>query len=262
MDAQRGRRVPFRDAGQQGVCFDSGSFGHQAEFRHSADERHGGAASHCAAHLAMSADPRESALCRRGMRSAVCTGRRCARHPARTDRRGGQHGRGRPSGVMRRAGLCRCRTPDLIIDFATLTGAAQVALVGAAGALSNDERVVQDSRAQRPPNTTRSGRCRCGPATMTATSKIADLNNVASSPFAGSIFGAFPEAFRQLDLAAHRSVCVEFQRPPGGASAPRRSCAESALPRSNAMALRKLGGMRKKTLRSTPAAIPGRWSTA
>jgi len=82
--------------------------------------------------------------------------------------------------------------PDLIIDFATLTGAARVALGPELPALfGNDERVVQDlaraAAAEHDP---------LWPMPLWAgyddelTSKIADLNNVASSPFAGSIFGA------------------------------------------------------------------------
>ena len=82
--------------------------------------------------------------------------------------------------------------PDLIIDFATLTGAARVALGPELPALfGNDERVVQDlartAAAEHDP---------LWPMPLWAgyddelASKIADLNNVASSPFAGSIFGA------------------------------------------------------------------------
>jgi leucyl aminopeptidase len=82
--------------------------------------------------------------------------------------------------------------PDLIIDFATLTGAARVALGPELPALfGNDEGVVQDlartAAAEHDP---------LWPMPLWAgyddelASKIADLNNVASSPFAGSIFGA------------------------------------------------------------------------
>ena len=82
--------------------------------------------------------------------------------------------------------------PDLIIDFATLTGAARVALGPELPALfGNDDRVVQDlarsAAAEHDP---------LWPMPLWAgyddelASKIADLNNVASSPFAGSIFGA------------------------------------------------------------------------
>ncbi len=82
--------------------------------------------------------------------------------------------------------------PDLIIDFATLTGAARVALGPELPALfGNDERVVQElariSAAEHDP---------LWPMPLWAgyedelASKVADLNNVASSTFAGAIFGA------------------------------------------------------------------------
>ncbi len=82
--------------------------------------------------------------------------------------------------------------PDLIIDFATLTGAARVALGPELPALfGNDERVVRElarvAAAEHDP---------LWPMPLWAgyedelASKIADLNNVASSPFAGAIFGA------------------------------------------------------------------------
>src|SRR6202789_97683 len=82
--------------------------------------------------------------------------------------------------------------PDLIIDFATLTGAARVALGPELPALfGNDERVVQElariSAAEHDP---------LWPMPLWAgyedelASKIADLNNVAASGFAGAIFGA------------------------------------------------------------------------
>jgi len=82
--------------------------------------------------------------------------------------------------------------PDLIIDFATLTGAARVALGPELPALfGNDERVVDElarlAAAEHDP---------LWPMPLWAgyedelASKIADLNNVASSTFAGAIFGA------------------------------------------------------------------------
>jgi leucyl aminopeptidase len=81
--------------------------------------------------------------------------------------------------------------PDLIIDFATLTGAARVALGPELPALfGNDEHVVQElarvAAAEHDP---------LWPMPLWAgyedelSSKIADLNNVASSGFAGAIFG-------------------------------------------------------------------------
>jgi leucyl aminopeptidase len=82
--------------------------------------------------------------------------------------------------------------PDLIIDFATLTGAARVALGPELPALfGNDEGIVQElariSAVEHDP---------LWPMPLWAgyedelASKIADLNNVASSNLAGAIFGA------------------------------------------------------------------------
>lgn len=82
--------------------------------------------------------------------------------------------------------------PALIVDFATLTGAARVALGPELPALfGNDERVVHElaraAAAEHDP---------LWPMPLWAgyedelASKVADLNNVASSTFAGAIFGA------------------------------------------------------------------------
>jgi leucyl aminopeptidase len=83
-------------------------------------------------------------------------------------------------------------TPDLIMDFATLTGAARVALGPELPALfGNDAGIVQElariAAAEHDP---------LWPMPLWAgyedelTSKIADLNNVAASSLAGAIFGA------------------------------------------------------------------------
>ena len=88
--------------------------------------------------------------------------------------------------------LADAEHPDLIMDFATLTGAARVALGPELPALfGNDEGIVQDlaavAAAEHDP---------LWPMPLWAgyedelASKIADLNNVASSAFAGAIFGA------------------------------------------------------------------------
>jgi len=88
--------------------------------------------------------------------------------------------------------LADAEHPDLILDFATLTGAARVALGPELPALfGNDDAVVQElaaaGAAEHDP---------LWPMPLWAgyddelTSKIADLNNVASSTFAGAIFGA------------------------------------------------------------------------
>jgi len=88
--------------------------------------------------------------------------------------------------------LADAEHPDLIIDFATLTGAARVALGPELPALfGNDDGLVQDlartAAAEHDP---------LWPMPLWASyedelaSKIADLNNVAASTFAGAIFGA------------------------------------------------------------------------
>ncbi len=83
-------------------------------------------------------------------------------------------------------------SPDLIVDFATLTGAARVALGPELPALfGNDDGIVRElarvAAAEHDP---------LWPMPLWAgyedelASKIADLNNVASSSHAGAIFGA------------------------------------------------------------------------
>src|SRR6202522_1342767 len=88
--------------------------------------------------------------------------------------------------------LADAEQPDLIVDFATLTGAARVALGPELPALfGNDESVVQDlARAAAAEHDT------LWPMPLWAgyedelTGKVADLNNVSASPLAGAIFGA------------------------------------------------------------------------
>jgi leucyl aminopeptidase len=88
--------------------------------------------------------------------------------------------------------LADAERPDLIIDFATLTGAARIALGPELPALfGNDEGVVADiarvAAAEQDP---------LWPMPLWAPydedlgSKIADLNNMSSTPFAGAIYGA------------------------------------------------------------------------
>jgi len=88
--------------------------------------------------------------------------------------------------------LADAELPDLIIDFATLTGAARVALGPELPALfGNDEGIVHElaaaAAAEHDP---------LWPMPLWLSyedelaSKIADLNNVASSNLAGAIFGA------------------------------------------------------------------------
>jgi leucyl aminopeptidase len=88
--------------------------------------------------------------------------------------------------------LADAEQPDLIIDFATLTGAARVALGPELPALfGNDESVVLDlARAAAAEHDT------LWPMPLWAgyedelSGKVADLNNVSASPLAGAIFGA------------------------------------------------------------------------
>src|SRR5882757_2962524 len=88
--------------------------------------------------------------------------------------------------------LADAERPDLIIDFATLTGAARVALGPELPALfGSDETLVNDLA-----RTAATEHDPLWPMPLWAGyddelgSKIADLNNVAASGFAGAIFGA------------------------------------------------------------------------
>jgi leucyl aminopeptidase len=88
--------------------------------------------------------------------------------------------------------LADMERPDLIIDFATLTGAARAALGPELPALfGNDDTLVRDFAA-----TAAAEHDPVWPMPLWGSyddelaSKIADLNNVASSGFAGAIFGA------------------------------------------------------------------------
>jgi leucyl aminopeptidase len=82
--------------------------------------------------------------------------------------------------------------PDLLIDMATLTGAARTALGPDIPAVfSNDESLAQEL--------TQIGKAQCDPVWPLPlwlgyddelSSRVADLNNVSSSAFAGAIFGA------------------------------------------------------------------------
>ena len=127
--------------------------------------------------------------------------------------------------LCRRAGQRGCRHTDLMIDFATLTGAARIALGPELPALFGDDEqlvaaVARAAQAEHDP---------LWPMPLwlgyddELGSKIADLNNVsASTSFAGAIFGALflqPLRDRIAALAAHRSVCMESK---GSARTPRR----------------------------------------
>ena len=105
-------------------------------------------------------------------------------------------------------------SPDIMIDCATLTGAARVALGPDLPALfCNDDAWAEDA-------------LRCGNAVHDPMwrlplwagyddwlkSSVADLNNVSSKPMAGAVVaGVVSATFRQEfdSVAAPRSVCME-----------------------------------------------------
>ena len=83
--------------------------------------------------------------------------------------------------------------PELMVDMATLTGAARVALgPDLPPFYTDDEALAAERRARRARRRTiRCGACRCGgPTTAMLESKIADINNVAAGGYAGSITAA------------------------------------------------------------------------
>jgi leucyl aminopeptidase len=88
--------------------------------------------------------------------------------------------------------LADAENPDLIIDFATLTGAARVALGPELPALFGNDEGITHALAE----TAAAEHDSLWPMPLWAgyedelISKIADLNNIASSGFAGAIFGA------------------------------------------------------------------------
>ncbi len=111
--------------------------------------------------------------------------------------------------------------PDLLIDLATLTGAARVALgSGAARAVHcltiQLARELVDIAAQQGDPVWRMPLWSAYEDELS--SKIADVNNVSSSSFSGAIFGAlFLQRFvtEARSLGAPRSVCMERQRAAG-----------------------------------------------
>src|SRR6202035_932907 len=88
--------------------------------------------------------------------------------------------------------LADTERPNLLIDFATLTGAARVALGPELPALfGNDTGIVQELAAVAAAEHDPLWPMPLWPGYEDElASKIADLNNVASSAFAGAIFGA------------------------------------------------------------------------
>jgi leucyl aminopeptidase len=88
--------------------------------------------------------------------------------------------------------LADAERPDFIADFATLTGAARVALGPELPALfGNDEPLVREiARIASEENDPLWPMPLWSPYEDELSSKIADLNNVSASSFAGAIFGA------------------------------------------------------------------------
>ena len=184
----------------KGVCFDSGGLDIKPSSGMALMKKDmGGAAVALAlAHMLMSRGSRAELhvlmpAVENSDRRQCVPARRCARHAQGLDGRGGQHRCGRAAGAVRRAGAGRCRAPDLIIDFATLTGRrARRVGSGVAGAVRQRRcACVRISRASPPRNTTRCGPCRSGWAmtrSSAARSRISTTSPLRGSP--GAIFGA------------------------------------------------------------------------
>lgn len=93
--------------------------------------------------------------------------------------------------------------PDLLIDFATLTGAARVALGPELPALfSNDDGLARElEEAGREQGDSMWRMPLWAPYDEELSSKVADVNNVTTSGFAGAVIGAL---FLQRFVSAHR----------------------------------------------------------
>jgi leucyl aminopeptidase len=88
--------------------------------------------------------------------------------------------------------LADAEQPDLMIDFATLTGAARVALGPEVPALfgSDPELVAALARTAAAEHDVLWPMPLWAPYDEELGSKVADINNVSASAFAGAIFGA------------------------------------------------------------------------
>jgi len=88
--------------------------------------------------------------------------------------------------------LADAERPDLIVDFATLTGAARVALGPELPALfgSDDGVVAELARVAAAEHDPLWPMPLWAPYDEDLGSKVADLNNISSTPFAGAIYGA------------------------------------------------------------------------
>ena len=119
--------------------------------------------------------------------------------------------------------------PDLLIDMATLTGAARVALGPDLPPFYTDDDALAEAIAARPrwPRTIPCGACPSGgPTTRLFESAVADLNNAGDSGFAGSITAAlflrrFVEQAQVLRPFRHlRLDAAGPARPPEGRRGP------------------------------------------
>ena len=188
----------------------------------------------------------------RDQRERLPPGRRGA-HAQGPHRRDRQHRRRGPRDPLRRARLRRRGQAEArSIDFATLTGAARVALGPELPALfCNDEKLAaQLLEARRGGATTRCGACRSG-ATTGASSRATSPTSTtrASAGFAGSIVArALPRLLRarRHRLGPLRRVRVERRRAARGVprAARRRACAP-CWPRSPRGSFRRPSGRQK-----------------
>ena len=115
--------------------------------------------------------------------------------------------------------------PELLIDMATLTGAARVALgPDLPPFYTDDDGLAADlAEAAVDRRTIRSGACRSGsPTTRSSSSKIADLNNVAIGRLCRLDHrGAVPQALRREERRAGRiSTSSAGARPTGRTARP------------------------------------------
>jgi leucyl aminopeptidase len=109
--------------------------------------------------------------------------------------------------------------PRTIIDFATLTGAARVALGPELPVLfANDEKLAAKLLAKAEAATIRCGACRCGATTgASSTATIADFNNSGRGGYGGSIVArsSSTTSSRGHRVGALRRLLVERREPPG-----------------------------------------------
>ena len=169
--------------------------------------------------------------------------------------------------------------PELVVDFATLTGAARVALGPDVPAFfTDDEGWPASLRARRRAKAIRSGGCRCGGLTKPCwSSKVADLNNAGADRHAGAItaalflrrFVAAPSlaAFRHLRLVTRgQARPAGRRRLPGGTRALRAALRALRLTATHTPFIPRSGissflntidaGLGRTAMSSTRASIP------